>query len=132
LRGWTGWSDRDISRLETTAMTDTPATPPRGGQPPGDHETDTSDIGAIDASAFRTVDGAYSDEVADPAFQPVIEAGGGVAEGFEQAEALLVEHALDDDLAALKRVSRHAGQPEDPDPGVYGEADQERTSERHD
>src|SRR3954471_20210944 len=29
----------------------------------------------------------------DPAFEPVSQAGGGQAEGFEQAEALLIEHA---------------------------------------
>jgi|SRR3954447_271237 hypothetical protein len=44
----------------------------------------------------------YSDEIAnpdfdragtDPAWEPVEQAGGGQAEGFEQSEALLVEHA---------------------------------------
>jgi hypothetical protein len=33
------------------------------------------------------------DEKKDPAMQPVEEAGGGVAEGFEQAEEQLIENA---------------------------------------
>jgi hypothetical protein len=98
-----------------------------------DPDVETSDIGSLDDKAFRTVDGAQSDEPEDPAFQAVIEAGGGVSEGFEQAEAELVDNATDDDLASLKRVMRDAGEPEeDEDQGVYGEADEEHTSERAD
>jgi hypothetical protein len=97
-----------------------------------DSDIETTDIDRLELGATRSVDGAYSDEAAGPAFEPVIEAGGGVAEGFEQAEALLVEHALDEDLAGLARVARDAGRPEEPDPGVYGEADEEHTSERRD
>ena len=47
------------------------------------------EVREIDDDEFRTPDGAYSDEPYDPAFQAVIEAGGGVAEGFEQSEAEL-------------------------------------------
>lgn len=110
-------------------MSDTPDMP-RAPEPEGDRHIESTEIGSLDAGAFRTVDGAYSDEPVDPAFQAVIEAGGGVAEGFEQAEALLVAHALDEDLAALKRVIRDAGPPEEPDHAVYGEADEEHSSER--
>ena len=109
------------------------------GRPKGfsgaDREPDveTSDIGSLEDEAFRTVDGAQSDEPEDPAFQAVIEAGGGVSEGFEQAEAELVDNATDDDLASLKRVLGDAGEPEeDEDRGVYGEADEERSSESED
>ena len=98
-----------------------------------DPDIETSDIGELEDEAFRTVDGAQSDEPADPAFQAVIEAGGGVSEGFEQAEAELVNNATGDDLASLKRVLRDAGEPEkDEDRGVYGEADEEHTSEGED
>jgi hypothetical protein len=83
-----------------------------------------------EAEAAPTVDGAYSDERADPAMAPVIEAGGGVAEGFEQSEALLVDHATSG-LDGTMRILRDAGAAEaEPDPGIYGEADQERSSER--
>ena len=37
------------------------------------------------------------DEGKDPAMQPVEEAGGGVAEGFEQAEEALIENATHGD-----------------------------------
>jgi hypothetical protein len=78
------------------------------------------------------VDGAYSDERSDPAMAPVIEAGGGVAEGFEQSEALLVDNATGSDLDATMHIVRDAGDAEEeaePDRGVYGEADHERSSE---
>jgi hypothetical protein len=43
---------------------------------------------------------------------PVREAGGGVAEGFEQAEALLIEHASHGDEHAARRALRDVGAPE--------------------
>jgi hypothetical protein len=83
--------------------------------------------------AFRTVDGAYGDDPVDPAMIPVIEAGGGVAEGFEQAEALLVDHATEGAPDGTSRILRDAFTPEEgAEHGVYGEADQEATSERTD
>lgn len=111
-------------------MSDTPDIP-RAPEPERDPHIESTEIGNLEPGAFRTVDGAYSDEPVDPAFQAVIE-GGGVAEGFEQAEALLVDHALDEDLVGLKRVARDAGRPEEPDRAVYGEADEEHSSERRD
>ena len=51
------------------------------------------DVREIEDDAFRTLDGGYSDEPYDPAIAPVIEYGGGVAEGFEQSEAELIDHA---------------------------------------
>ena len=88
------------------------------------------EVRELDPDAFRTVDGAYSDEPLDPAMIPVIEAGGGVAEGFEQAEALLVDHAAEGDLDGTERIFDDALTEEaEEDPGVYAEADEERTSE---
>jgi hypothetical protein len=98
-----------------------------------DPDIETSDLGLLGDEAFRTVDGAQSDEPVDPAFQAVIEAGGGVSEGFEQAEAELVDNATNDDPASLRRVLDDAWEPEaEKDRGVYGEADAERSSERTD
>jgi len=80
--------------------------------------------------ALPTVDDAFSDDAADPAMAPVIEAGGGVSEGFEQAEALLIDHATSG-IGGTNRILRDAGEPEsESDPGVYGEADEEHSSER--
>lgn len=78
------------------------------------------------------LEGPIADDRADPAFQAVIEAGGGVAEGFEQAEAALVEHATDPDLLGTKHIIADAGRPEDPEQAEYGEADQEHSSELRD
>lgn len=91
------------------------------------------EVRELDPEAFRTVDGAYSDEPADPAMAPVIEAGGGVAEGFEQAEAALVDNASEGDLDGTDRILRDArAVEEEPDTAVYGEADEERSSELRD
>ena len=102
-------------------------------EPELDEELETTNLDELEDEAFRTVDGAYSDEPADPAFEAVIEAGGGVSEGFEQAEAELVDHALDEDGGNTGRVLRDApGAEAEPDRAVYGEADDERASERPD
>jgi hypothetical protein len=68
----------------------------------------------------------------DPAERPVVEAGGGEAEGFEQAESALIEHASHGDQQSAHVVLRDQGSPEEPDPGQNGEADHEHTSERPD
>jgi hypothetical protein len=62
---------------------------------------------------------------------PVREAGGGVAEGFEEAEELLIEHASHGDEHAARRALQDApaAEPEEA-ADAYAEADTERTSER--
>jgi hypothetical protein len=70
------------------------------GEPTGDLVTDEERAAAAEA---RAIGGTPADDDPespdyewhgrDPAFAPVEEAGGGQAEGFEQAEALLIEHA---------------------------------------
>jgi hypothetical protein len=98
---------------------------------PPDDERDALYEDDFEPDDFPTVDGAYSDESADPAMAPVIEAGGGVSEGFEQSEALLVEHASEGGVDGTMLILRDAGAPEpEPDPAVYGDADHERSSER--
>ncbi len=71
-----------------------------GGQPTGDLVTDEERAAAAEARAVggtpvddETDSPDSDDQGHDPAFDPVEEAGGGQAEGFEQSEAVLVEHA---------------------------------------
>jgi hypothetical protein len=62
------------------------------------------------------------------AMRAVEEAGGGEAEGFEQAEAELIERAENFDEG--RSPGRDAwDDAETSDPGVYGEADDEHSSE---
>jgi hypothetical protein len=65
------------------------------------------------------------------AMRPVEEAGGGEAEGFEQAEERLVQEAenFDEGRSPLRDDWDEA---EASDPGVYGEADEERSTEDDD
>ena len=70
------------------------------------------------------------DEIVLPEMAPVIEAGGGVAEGFELSEAQLIENATDAPPDATQRVLDDApGVEAEPDRAVYGEADHEHSSE---
>ena len=82
----------------------------------------------------RIVEGLIRDaDVEDfvpPEMIPVIEAGGGVAEGFELSEQELVRHAEDAPLDATRRVMRDALPVEaEPDRAIYAEADHEHSSE---
>lgn len=60
----------------------------------------------------------------------VREAGGGEAEGFEEAEELLIEHASHGDSQSAHAILHDQGLPE-PDQSTRqdGEADHERSSE---
>jgi hypothetical protein len=65
--------------------------PGSAGVPDPDETVDREeDLAAAEAAA---IGGRAGDEEQDPAWRPVEEAGGGEAEGFEQAEADLEEHA---------------------------------------
>jgi hypothetical protein len=62
----------------------------------------------------------------DEAFRAVEEAGGGEAEGFEQAEEQLIENAENatgEGIPRLEELSEEEAS--EPDPSVYGEADHE-------
>ena len=62
----------------------------------------------------------------DPAMGPVREAGGGEAEGFEEAEQELIEHASHGDQHAARRVIEDAPDgADDARVAANGEADQE-------
>jgi hypothetical protein len=62
----------------------------------------------------------------DPAEQPVREAGGGEAEGFEEAERALIEHASHGDQHAARRVLEDApDEDDDARAAIGGEPDVE-------
>jgi hypothetical protein len=64
----------------------------------------------------------------DPAMDPVREAGGGEAEGFEEAEEALIENAQhgDDAGEGIPRLERLGDEEAEPDLATYGEADEEK------
>jgi hypothetical protein len=67
----------------------------------------------------------------DPAQRPLAEAGEGEAEGFEQAEQELVEHASHGDQHAARQAIEDAPLESDDElANQGGEADHERSSER--
>jgi hypothetical protein len=62
------------------------------------------------------------DPVDDPAERPLVEAGEGEAEGFELAEAQLIDNAEHGDQKRFP--NRDAGRPEEPTDAAFGEPDQ--------
>jgi hypothetical protein len=83
------------------------------------------------AAEAARIGGVAGDEQLDPAERPVIEAGGGEAEGFEQAESVLIEHATHGDQQSAHTILHDQGRPEEPDASrENGEADHEHSSER--
>jgi hypothetical protein len=66
---------------------------------------------------------APDDPVDDPAERPLVEGGGGQAEGFELAEAELIDNASHGDQKRFPE--QDAGSPEEPTDTVYGEPDEE-------
>jgi hypothetical protein len=102
----------------------------------GDLERSEEEAAAAEAAA---IGGRTSDEPApldgtpDAAQRPLEEAGQGEAEGFEQAERDLIEHASHGDQHAARQAIEDA--PEEPDDARVaeaGEADAERSAERLD
>jgi hypothetical protein len=91
-----------------------------------------AEAASIGGSVSSEPPGEDDDEL-DPAQRPLIEAGEGEAEGFEQAERALVEHASHGDEHAARRVledaDSFAGEDEDSRATDAGEADSELTSE---
>ncbi len=96
---------------------------------PLDDRTDAeTDAAAAEAGGI----GGRRDEDVDPAEQPVKEAGGGEAEGFEQAEEDLREHAEHGDPAPDPTAQAFAPEAESDREvgGARGEPDDEKASER--
>ncbi|MHB1807670.1 MAG: hypothetical protein ACYCU0_00020 [Solirubrobacteraceae bacterium] len=79
------------------------------------------------------IGGPIPEEDLDPAERPVREAGGGEAEGFEEAEDELIEHASHGDQQSAHAILHHQGiSEEDDERRADSEADQELSSELDD
>jgi hypothetical protein len=74
------------------------------------------------AAEAAAIGGEAGEPEADPADHPVAEAGGGEAEGFEQAERALEESATHGDGGGIP--TEDAGAPEEQAGSEYGEADE--------
>lgn len=74
------------------------------------YEQEQADAAAAEAAGIGGVSG---EEDLDPAQRAVIEAGGGVAEGFEQTERALIEHASHGDQQAAHAILHDQGLPEE-------------------
>lgn len=97
-----------------------------------DVEVSANDAEEVEAAAREAgqIGGVSGEEGLDPVEQAVIEAGGGEAEGFEQAERLLIEHATHGDQQPAHAILHDAGSSEEADPAREdSEADHERSSE---
>lgn len=90
-------------------------------------EQQQEDAAAAEAAG---IGGVAGDEDLDPAQRPLIENGEGVAEGFEQSEEDLIEHASHGDQHSARMPYYNAGEPEDDRvTSEDGEADHEKSSE---
>jgi hypothetical protein len=96
------------------------------GTPP-DEELIEEEEDAAAAEAAR-IGGRSGMEGMDEAERASAEAGGGESEGFEQAEELLEEQATHGDPGVHPIADAPAPEAE-PDPGVYGEADEVESTE---
>lgn len=85
-----------------------------------------AELAARDASR---VGGGSGRAPEDPAGAPVRESGGGEAEGFEESEELLVEHASHGDAQSAHAILHDQALGEEEDDRADGEADHELSSE---
>ena len=91
------------------------------------YEQDEVDAAAEEAAQ---IGGVAGDENLDPAMRPLIEAGAGESEGFEQTREALIEHASHGDQQSAHAILHDQGRPERPGATVEdAEADYERSSE---
>jgi hypothetical protein len=91
------------------------------------YEQQETDEAAREAAG---IGGIAGDEELDPAERPVKEAGGGEAEGFEQSEQALIEHASHGDQRPAHAILHDQGQGEERNvTREDGEADFEHSSE---
>jgi hypothetical protein len=94
------------------------------------YEQEETDLAAREAAQ---IGGLAGDEDLDPAQRPVSEAGGGEAEGFEQAEAALIDHASHGDQQPARAILHDQGPAEEENVSREdAEADGERSSELDD
>jgi hypothetical protein len=115
----------------STAPADAPAAPAAGWA--ADTPRDDAFVAQQEAAAAAeaaSIGGHVAHESDDPAMEPVYEAGGGESEGFELAEAELIDNASHFDNNRSPRRDAFAAEAEsDRATAVYGEADDELTSE---
>jgi hypothetical protein len=90
------------------------------------HEQEEIDAAAAEAGG---IGGVAGDEQLDPAQRAVIEGGGGEAEGFEQSEAALIEHASHGDEQSAHAILHDRGRLEEQGTAQDAEADHARSSE---
>jgi hypothetical protein len=88
------------------------------------YEQEEADAAAAEAAGIGGVSG---EEDVDPAQRAVLEAGGGVAEGFEEAEQALIDHASHGDQQAAHAILHDQGAPEEE---LVERADSEPDAER--
>lgn len=104
--------------------------------PGPDRALEESQRAAAEAAAIGGSPGSEPDASeggVSEAERPLVEAGQGEAEGFEQAEQELVEHASHGDQHAARRALEDAPPPSDDELAAEsGEADHEHSSERAD
>jgi len=94
---------------------------------PEDSDLVREEEAAAAAAAGRIGGVAGDEDDFDPAMRPVYEAGGGVAEGFEQAEADLVDNAQHGDGHGDPLSDAFRPEAESDLSGAeYGEADEEQ------
>ncbi len=101
---------------------ETPRDPRASSAPPDELVAEQSDAAATEAAM---IGGRVPHETDDPAMDPVYQAGGGEQDGWEAAEADLIENATHGDGGA--DPLRDAISPEvesDRSTAVYGEADE--------
>ncbi|HEX3691836.1 MAG TPA: hypothetical protein VHU13_00700 [Solirubrobacteraceae bacterium] len=93
------------------------------------YEQEETDLAAQEAAS---IGGRAGDEDLPAAERAVREGGGGEAEGFEESEAALIEHASHGDMQSAHAILHDQGKPEENDRlqrAEYGEADSERSSQ---
>ena len=89
-----------------------------------------ADEEAAAAAEAASIGGTAGDEDLDPALRPVEEAGGGVAEGFEQAEDELIDHAEHRADKVDPLADRFSAEAESDRAGAaYGDADEVESTE---
>ena len=103
----------------------------RGGTTRRRTDDETSVREQADAAAAQAarIGGGPQTFVQDPAMRPVYEGGEGEAEGYEEAEAELVEHASHGDEQSAHAILHHQGIDEEGLGAEDGEADHEYSSE---
>jgi hypothetical protein len=93
------------------------------------YEQEEADAAALEAGEIGGMLGEGEEQL-DPAQRPVTEGGGGVAEGFEEAERALIEHASHGDQQAAHAILHDQGPPEEELTGREDSgSDHERSSE---